>query len=278
LDYKTGYSSQPAACDSWQLRFLALAGCRAYGLKRAVVALVYLRDDLPPAFDRAEFTADDLARFESKLGAAMRAVLEARWEVRAGRVPQTHRGEWCTFCPALTTCPSHMAVLPALLANPSAIADLEARLGAVVPSALVAAMDPAKRGEALDMLKVWIPWLLATQAALKDSARQHPIQHADGSVTRTEEVQRRALEPTKTEQVLVELNMPDVAARVVVTERKATLERLLAALSAEQRPFVLEALKRAGALTSKPFPMTTRVRPKEAKPRQVRGKKPTEAA
>ena len=245
LDYKTGYSSQPAACDSWQLRFLALAGCRAYGLKRAVVALVYLRDDLPPAFDRAEFTADDLARFESKLSAAMRAVLEARWEVRAGRVPTTHRGAWCRYCPALATCPAQNAALMAVAQDPGSLAALEAK-AAALPKA-IAALSETDLALAWERLEVLIPALEAAKSAAKARILQGQVRRADGMVLRAMEQSRDSVVGTLAAQVLTEVCGPEVAAKAVTYEASTTKAAIKKAVPKEKLALVEEAMRRAGA-------------------------------
>src|SRR5690606_37815558 len=53
-DYKTGWSEQDQAGDHWQLRGLALAAARAYGVSHARVGIIRVPETGTPSYDVAE--------------------------------------------------------------------------------------------------------------------------------------------------------------------------------------------------------------------------------
>lgn len=152
-DWKSA-GHQGRARDSLQLRFLALAACRAYGRDRATVELIRLSDDGQPRRDAHTYDELDLDAF----------ALELRARLPGSTDRTLHTGPWCGYCPSRPVCPaqSRMAVEVA-----------EGRLfdepGSLLP------LTPERAGVAWDRLK-------ATKALLShvESAVMATLDEAGG--------------------------------------------------------------------------------------------------
>lgn len=109
IDWKTGFLSREIkACDSEQLRFLALAACRANGITRARVGVAHVRYGTID-FDWHEYGADALGHAAINLANMMRAVDAAR----SSASPAVYEGSHCRYCPVKNAgnCPAKNAAL-----------------------------------------------------------------------------------------------------------------------------------------------------------------------
>lgn len=95
IDYK-GPGNRTPARRSVQLRFLALAACRAYGKERALVMRIRLGDDGAVYRDSHSYDLLDLDGFE----------LELRERLVAAKRTEIAEGPWCQYCPAMAHCPA----------------------------------------------------------------------------------------------------------------------------------------------------------------------------
>lgn len=105
LDWKTGFKDVEPAATNGQLRFYALAACRALGRDRAVLRIVYTQTG---RCDEAEMDALDLAGFAAEVE-GLHARVAA---LKAGGGPyNTREGSWCRHCASKHACPSKRALL-----------------------------------------------------------------------------------------------------------------------------------------------------------------------
>lgn len=111
-DWKTGMMAVPHPERNLQLRFLALAACRSYGIERAVVQIAYIGTDGEVNVSSFEFDAGDLAEIEEQIRRINRRVNDARKKQLQLKV-----GAHCRYCPALRFCPAQASAARALLEN-----------------------------------------------------------------------------------------------------------------------------------------------------------------
>lgn len=104
-DYKTGGYDYGSPERIWQLRFYALAAARAYGMKRAKVAIIRIRDDGSPWYDWGELDEAALAQTASDLLQLVARVEDNRERVMPQLADAT-MGPWCKYCPSRAWCPA----------------------------------------------------------------------------------------------------------------------------------------------------------------------------
>jgi len=198
-DLKTGKSLGPAA-RNWQLRTLALAACRAWGLDEADAKLVYLRSDGHSYVDRAVFDAFDLSAFAADLQLLAERIARAGETVEAGRPPDVELGPWCRYCPALASCPGQTTQLRAL------VADATQGLTEQAVQQRICQLAPAHVGEAWLRLRGVAEVVKWTNDAIEAYVRQHTegIHLLDGQMLREVVRSREYLVGTVAAQVLTE--------------------------------------------------------------------------
>ena len=108
LDWKTGMRDVEPAATNGQLRFYALAACRALKRDRAIIRIVYTQTG---RCDEAEMDALDLAGLAAEVAGLHARVAALQVEARAGRPLSTREGSWCRHCPSKHACPSKRALL-----------------------------------------------------------------------------------------------------------------------------------------------------------------------
>lgn len=243
-DWKTGRKRLPPASRLWQLRAGALAACRLFGRAHAVVAIVYLREDGTPWFDRAEFDAMDMDDTAVAL-----IDLAARIETaRQTRQPQMITGSHCRYCQVRLSCPATTALVLRLASNPM---DVKREINALAP-------DDVARG-----------WHLYQQAkAILDEIRDSLVGAAlamggvplgNGMILAERETRRETVSGPVVHEVLERLFGRTVADMAVEMESsKAAIDRVLKPMAAEQdRPMaqlrrdVLDEIRRQGGVDVK---------------------------
>lgn len=109
VDWKTGFADvEPAATNS-QLWFYALAACRAFGLDKAVIRIVYTNQG--GRCDEHEIDALDLAEFAGRLEALHTRIAALQAARKRGEILETREGSWCKHCASKPYCPSKNALL-----------------------------------------------------------------------------------------------------------------------------------------------------------------------
>ncbi len=220
-DFKSGHGSVTSAAENMQLRVGALAACRAYGRDKAIVGIVYLRDE-EPVFDVAELdsleieiTAAQLRRLTRKLSSEQ---------------PPTE-GEWCRYCPAIAHCPPKVSLLRAACGEPESLSF------AITPENAAKAYAAWKRAD--DVLG-------SLKKALVAFAESTPIDLGGGKVYGPKASTSEKLDPLVVEAVLTKLYGPEVARQAV--ELKATKASVERATGKKKEP--LEAIRAAGGATT----------------------------
>jgi len=107
-DYKTG-RAVTSAKENLQLAGLALAAARAHSRSKAIVRLVYLREDGRTQKDEFELSEWDLELVEARLVRIAERVLAAQEAAERGE-HEARMGDHCGYCPALPYCPAHLAL------------------------------------------------------------------------------------------------------------------------------------------------------------------------
>jgi hypothetical protein len=100
LDHKSGWAVGSPR-ESGQLRSLALAGCRLYGVDRAIVAFLHAPADMAPTVYADTLDAAELNDHATALKAALERVKEG-W---------IKPGPHCKWCQAFTICPTNAKAL-----------------------------------------------------------------------------------------------------------------------------------------------------------------------
>jgi hypothetical protein len=111
-DWKTGMVPVENPEDNLQLRFLALAASRAYGVKRAVVQVAYISPDGEIAVSAFEFGSKELDEIEEQI----RSIASRIENTRKGSL-ELKVGSHCRYCPALRFCPAQASAARSLLDN-----------------------------------------------------------------------------------------------------------------------------------------------------------------
>jgi len=190
-DYKGAFAPVPPAARNWQLRFLAAAAARTYGVARARVGIIRLREDGSTWRDEVELDALDLDLVLADLRRVVGRVREARALVEAGRTPDVHRGDHCRSCPAFASCPANGRLLAVMATRPVSVAEeLKDRL---TPATARLAFEQFKRAESV---------LHAVREALFAYAAENPIELEDGQVFGPHTVGRDQLDGRVVHQVL----------------------------------------------------------------------------
>ncbi|MBS2031952.1 MAG: DUF2800 domain-containing protein [Deltaproteobacteria bacterium] len=247
-DYKSGFKPVPPARENLQLRFLALAACRAHERSRAVVAIIRLREDGSAWYDQAELEAEDLAQTESEVRALLLNVDALSEQVFAGEVPAVTTGEHCAHCPAKTHCPAYTQMVATLATFPDEVTE-----------AIRSRLTPELAATAYQRLKLAEEALEMARKALQAYARETPIPLDGDTVYGEVETTRASIDPSKAYKVIATLHGETLAlAAVEPSVSQASIKRALEANKPKGQKVqtaleeVLEKLREAGAVNEKP--------------------------
>jgi hypothetical protein len=108
LDWKTGFTDVEPARSNSQLWGYALAACRALGLDRAIVRIVYTKTG---RVDEHEIDALDMAGFAQRLARLYARASEMKRRQDDGQQVATTEGSWCKHCESKHACASKNALL-----------------------------------------------------------------------------------------------------------------------------------------------------------------------
>lgn len=263
-DYKGLHASVPRAARNWQLRLLAAAAARVYGVDRAEVGIYRVGEDRQVEPDLAELDSLDLDLALVELRAVVAGVRAARAVVEAGRTPDVQRGDHCRGCPAFASCPANGKLITLMATQPVTLAEqLKDRL---TPATARTAYEQFKRMEAV---------VHAVREALFGYASEHPIELGDGQVFGPHQVERTEVDGRAAHQALEARFGRAIADLGVGYEAsKASIQRALRAhaeaeAAAGKKPpkvapllrEVLAAVGEAGGLTTKVSTRTEAHRP-----------------
>jgi RecB family exonuclease len=258
-DYKSGFRPVPPARDNLQLRFLALAACRAHDRPRAVVAIIRLREDGTAWYDQAELSVEDLADTEGQLRTLVAGIERVGEQVFAGETPAVTLGEHCSYCPAKTHCPAYTGLIRHLAQSPDEVLEeISSRLTPELASQAYARLKVAE--EALELAK----------KALQSYARETPIPLGGDMVYGEVETTRSSIDAEVAAGVLKEAYGAKVAdAAIEQSVSQASIKRALEAAKPKGKKVqaaleeVLAKLREAGGLTEKPVRMLKEHRVRE---------------
>lgn len=250
-DWKSGRA--PAAATSWQLRFLALAAARTYGVSSAEVAMAQTNGWIDPA----RFDAFDLDVIERELDNLVDRVLVEREAVARGEEPHMVLGSHCDYCSAIARCPAQTQLALAIGGNP------EEAIGAKLE------LTPENAPQVYERLSAAKRLIAFVEERLQAYATANPIALPGGRVYGPVEIKRETLDGDAAFSVLESLHGAGVAR--AACELKATKEGIKRAL----RPIAEEQGKTFSSLESEAFDELRRVGGVYAsKTTQVREHKP----
>jgi hypothetical protein len=230
LDWKTGRTPVPPPARNWQLRGLAVAACRAYGVERARVAVATVRDG-SITVESATLDALDLDADEAALTALVAQAANPATEYR--------EGDHCRYCPAQAACPAKAgAMRQALALRP------EESLSAERMGELWLALGAAE--ERLEQLR---------KELTAEVKRRGSLPLPGGRTLRWEEQSRESLDAGVVARVLAGLHGEQVARSALeLSTSKAAVKRAVAALVTPEKKLAAlareaeEAIRAAGGV------------------------------
>jgi hypothetical protein len=218
-DAKTGRRRVTSAARNAQLLLGALAACRAYEKTRAEVAIIYVREDDDPFFDRATLEEWDLDGFAASLRAVAASVRHTRELVAQGLQPDAFEGDWCRYCPSFTACPAKVALIRSIAASPATLRE-----------EMTGALHPARAAEVYRRWQVMKAAIDRVGNELYAYAAATPggIDLGDGVVFGPKRRVVRELDGAVVHKVMTDMHGRDIADRAVKYE--ATFEGIKDAL------------------------------------------------
>ena len=251
VDLKTGMAEVTAPGRNPQLRFLALAACRANGLQRARVGILHAPEGRTPWWNWAELDAFELEVVAMELRKLAERIGYARAAVEKNKAPWLNAGEHCQWCPARFACPARVGMAKAMASDPSGYA-LSLKHG--LEDDNIASMALARWQAARRILD-------EVGAALHARAKERPIPTADGMVWGPVESTREVIDGGKAYLPMSDV-IGDEAARAAMSfdTSKAGIERGVKAAKAAGTwsgtikagvAAVMEAVRAAGAVEVK---------------------------
>lgn len=223
IDWKSGFKF----VAKWQLRFLALAACRAMGVNSAKVCNWYLREDgtiLEDAQSVDTFDAIDLDNIEDELVGVLERLERSHERALAGERPRVSGGSWCQYCQSKAHCDLTTGVAKRALSMK-----------------LDQPMTPERAMEAWMLFDLLEGIIKAGRAGLREYGRTQPFPDGQGYTVKQIEASGLKILPDKAEAVLRRKFGDAVAdAARESTISQASIERALKA----HRPGPLAPAKR----------------------------------
>lgn len=251
VDLKTGMSEVPHPTRNAQLRFLALAACRAHGLEAARVGILHAPEGRAPWWQWADLDAFELEVVAEDLRALHRRLEAGAKAVEAGEAPRLTLGEHCNWCPARYSCPARTAMARAMGQAPD---DFAAALKASLE-------DDATAGDVLARWRAAKKIVEEVGAALHARAAERPIFVEAGQVWGPRESTREVIDGEAAWPVLVGLlGVEGARQAMTLATSRAGVERGVKHAKAEGVMSgtikagvaqALDALRAAGAVAQK---------------------------
>lgn len=217
IDWKGGRTM-----SEWQLKFYALAACRAYGKDKAVAMAVFLREDGSAVPVVRRMDCFDLALIAEQLRSMLGRVAAAKREMEMGRTPDVTEGEHCTYCPAFQACPAKSSLIRSAVAAPVSFAEA------------LADMSPAGVGETMAKVIVAQQALAKLRAEIeglvRETGKSYPLPDGRRLEMVRGRAQERIVDHTLASEILAKLFSPAVALMCVEPQTsKAAIKRGLKA-------------------------------------------------
>lgn len=114
-DVKTGWQPVTDCADNPQLKFFALRAHLATGADRVRCRIAYIREDGRVQLDPHVFTRIELEDFHDSLRELVDRIEAARVQYAATGTVTVSDGPWCRYCPAVSVCPSKVALAREML-------------------------------------------------------------------------------------------------------------------------------------------------------------------
>lgn len=249
LDYKTGWKDYGPVGKFWQLAFYALCAARCYGMERARVGIVRLKEDGSCYFEMAELDFFDLEDVAMRLDALVESALAAERQVASGQVVKLCYGEHCRDCPSMPYCPA-MTSLVREVAREAVGPEIQISLSEETAPAIYERLRAVRH--VMDRM----------ETALEAWAAEHPIPLASGKVYGRTKLPRDVFDPECSEPIFKTLFGEEFAQRAIDRQPRITKDGLRRALAHERTKnkalkveptlkHILARLKEEGALTTK---------------------------
>lgn len=268
IDYKSPWADLPPASRNRQIRFYALAACRAYGCTSAVVMLIRVREDGSAWIDKDVLDSMDLHEVAAEVRDAVqraRAAKDASPEDRPVPVIGSH----CRWCPAARFCPAHRSLVSALAHRPE---DLEEETREWL-------LSPETAPIVLERLAVARRALERIEWTVKDYASRNPVELPEGEVYGPHRVTKETLDGDVVRRVIESdpAYGGDAARRALkVTATKTAIEQLARDRAEEtggkiapEKRRLLAAIDEAGGIARRTMTKVERYRPKDTNPRRA---------
>lgn len=215
VDWKS-HDKVTAAAENPQLRTLALAASRAYGVSRAKVAIVHLTSGT----DAADLDELDLDAFAVQARSTLLDVARMQHNMRNGLPVTFYTGRQCRYCPAFEACPKQRDLV-ALVRTDAMATQIEQRIPVAIDD-----------DEAADLYGLWKRLGILHKrlgAALFARAGSRPIPLPDGKMFgRIESLGNEKLDGDTVYEVVKARHGQAIADTAVI--RSATKTRLREAL------------------------------------------------
>lgn len=171
-DWKTGAQDVAPCSENEQMLFHARVRSALTGAHVVEGRICYIRESGYVHVDRHEFTPFELDVFADELESTYASAVDAVRRYADGEVLAVHPGDHCRYCPAITSCPAHVALARAMLPE---LQDIEAR---------IQEMTPVQRGSAWLKMKSCERVLTAVKNGLKETALEQAFPTVDGKEIR----------------------------------------------------------------------------------------------
>ena len=257
-EYKTGWGMDAhvvAVERNHQVRMQSLALSRAHRLHTVTASIHRISESGYVESESVTWDAMDLAEYEQAARAQLARIKAADELVQIGKTPDAHAGSWCTYCPAMESCP---AVVGLLRAAVSAADKVEARFNELLN-------DPATRSRAYEMWTTVKAISGKMGEAVYALGSREPITLANGNVFGPVQGTKHDIDADKAFALIKERHGVDAAvAAVSMKTSMAGLKRAakVAGLTQESTAKELLAeLSKLGAVQDAPTSITKEHKP-----------------
>ena len=224
-DYKTRVTME--ACDSWQLRLIALACSSVFQADEYQCWLFDLSGG-----QHSQYTYDDV-----ELGKHLRdarRIYEKALFARSIRACEEYvKGDHCKYCPSFYWCPAKSGDYLSTLPD-----DLSAASGDQIRESWYSIKLEEKR-------------IAEAKKTIEELIRRRPVDVGDDKVLASVETTRRTMGEEAI--ALLRSDYPEVANDAIVAEEKVTMESLKKAFGSSDYKEVIEKLEEKGALRASTF-------------------------
>jgi len=208
----------PPPAENLQLLFSALCATRYTMKNDAQIGLIHISAVDGSIWKESTTVGPvELGAFDMKLKSIIANIRQAEAELASGKTPDVFRGEWCRFCPAVSSCPAVIGLLRAAASGQINIA----KLGEPV--------DASCALSAYETLRQLDKAVGFAKEALKAYALNHRIKLGNGNEYGARMAEKRIINPDVAYGTLMDLYGASVAQKAV--PRSTSLTAIDSALS-----------------------------------------------